>query len=140
MTLDDKIKTGSLWSAWRQLVYLSFSRQWWSLQSLMALALFCLLALVVSLESLLGRGWDVAGFANTIILGVYLGFLLPIFCLCFGTNALGGDWEERSLVWLLTRPLPRPMIYAAKFVAVLPWTFALTVGGLFILGLMGKEH
>jgi ABC-type transport system involved in multi-copper enzyme maturation permease subunit len=68
--------------------------------------------------------------------GVYLSFLLPILCLCIGTQAVGGDWEERSLVWLLTRPLPRPLVYAAKFLAALPWAMALSLGGLFLLGLL----
>jgi ABC-type transport system involved in multi-copper enzyme maturation permease subunit len=68
---------------------------------------------------------------------LYLGFMLPLLCLAFGTQALGGDWEDRTLVWLLTRPLPRPLIYLAKFVAALPWTFALTLGGLLLLGSLG---
>src|SRR5687767_14061630 len=113
----------SLWTAWRHLVVLSFRRQWWSLQTLIAAILFGLVATVVILESVLGGGWTVFGFTNAIINGVYISFLLPILCLCFGTNALGGDWEERSLVWLLTRPLPRPLVYAAKFLAAAPWTF-----------------
>jgi len=38
-----------------------------------------------------------------------------------------------SLLWLLTRPLPRSSIYLAKFVALLPWSLGLNLGGFAIL-------
>jgi hypothetical protein len=38
---------------------------------------------------------------------VFLSFLLPLFSLSFATEALGSERESRSLVWLLSRPLPR---------------------------------
>ena len=60
-------------------------------------------------------------------------FLLPLWSLSFGTEALGGERESNSLLWLLTRPLPRPAIYLAKFVALLPWTLALNLGGFALL-------
>lgn len=121
--------------AWWHLVTLSFQRQWWSLQSLIAVVLLMMLAIVVGLRSIWGW-WSVGDFANAIIGGVYISFFLPIMCLCFGTNSIGGDWEERSLVWLLTRPLPRPAIYLGKFLATAPWTFGLTLGGMLLLGLL----
>jgi ABC-type transport system involved in multi-copper enzyme maturation permease subunit len=55
--------------------------------------------------------------------------------LCFGTQALGGEWEERSLVWLLTRPIPRFLGYLAKLVGALPWTLGCTLGGLYLAAL-----
>jgi ABC-type transport system involved in multi-copper enzyme maturation permease subunit len=60
---------------------------------------------------------------------VFVGFVLPILSLSFATEALGGERESRSLVWLLSRPLSRPAIYAGKFAALLPWTLGLTLGG-----------
>jgi ABC-type transport system involved in multi-copper enzyme maturation permease subunit len=36
-------------------------------------------------------------------------------------------------LWLLTRPLPRPAIYLAKYVALLPWTVGLNLGGFALL-------
>jgi hypothetical protein len=68
-------------------------------------------------------------FANWMVYSVFLSFLLPIWTLSFATEALGSERESRSLVWLLSRPLPRPAIYLAKFVALLPWALALNVGG-----------
>jgi hypothetical protein len=72
-------------------------------------------------------------FSNWFIFSVFLGFLLPILSLSFATEALGGEREGRTLVWLLIRPLPRWSIYLAKFVALLPWSLGLTVGGFALL-------
>ncbi len=82
-------------------------------------------------------------FTQNFIFTVFLPFLLPLLSLSFATEALGGDREANSLVWLLTRPMSRPAIYLAKFVALLPWSLCLNVGGFAILcllaGWQGKE-
>lgn len=127
------------------LVKLSFWRQGRSLQTITAFLLVFLLAGVVIVVSIanasFGRpGWNVGNFSDLIIgrnnfPGVYFNLLLPLVCLCFGTQALGGEWEERSLVWVLTRPLPRSLVYLAKFTAALPWTLMVSVGGFWLIGL-----
>lgn len=141
-----------MWHAWWYLVKLSFWRQGRSLQTLTAFLLVGLLAGIVVLVSTVnasfGRpGWNVGNFTRELIVGrdnvpgVYFNLLLPLMCLCFGTQALGGEWEERSLVWILTRPLPRPLIYLAKFTAALPWTLICTLGGFWLAGLaVGFRH
>jgi hypothetical protein len=68
-------------------------------------------------------------FARWVMFGLFLAFLLPLWSLSFATQAIGGEREDRSLVWLLTRPLPRWSIYIAKFIGVLPWTLAFNLGG-----------
>jgi ABC-2 type transport system permease protein len=68
-------------------------------------------------------------FARWVVAAIFLGFLLPLWSLSFATEAVGGDREQNSLIWLLARPLPRPAIYLAKFVALLPWTIGLNMGG-----------
>jgi ABC-type transport system involved in multi-copper enzyme maturation permease subunit len=101
----------------------------------LVLLLAGVVVLVGQVNASMGRqGWNVSNFARDMVVGVYLTLLLPLLCLCFGTQALGGEWEERSLVWLLTRPLPRPLIYLAKFVAALPWTLGSSLGGLLLAG------
>lgn len=72
---------------------------------------------------------DFYGFSVAFVLSVFVTFLLPVWSLSFATNALGSEREGGNLVWLLTRPLSRPAIYLAKFVAQLPWSLALNVGG-----------
>jgi ABC-2 type transport system permease protein len=76
-------------------------------------------------------------FARWIIFSALLGFLLPMWSLGFATDALGSERENRSLVWLLMRPLPRPAIYLGKFVALLPWALGLNLGGFAVLCLAG---
>jgi ABC-2 type transport system permease protein len=72
-------------------------------------------------------------FARWVVAAIFLGFLLPLWSLSFATEAVGGDREQNSLIWLLARPLPRPMVYLAKFVALLPWTVGLNMGGFALL-------
>lgn len=75
-------------------------------------------------------------FSIWLVFSIFLSFLLPIWCLSFATEALGGEREARSLVWLLTRPLPRPMIYLAKYFGLLPWALGLNLGGFALLCLL----
>ena len=115
------------------LTVLSFRRVWRSMQPIAGLALLVLVGIIVAIRES-HRGWNEVQFTLAVIQAIYFGFMLPLLCLCFGTQSLGGDWEDRTLVWLLMRPLPRPLIYLAKYLAALPWTLALTVGGLAALG------
>jgi ABC-2 type transport system permease protein len=78
------------------------------------------------------RRTDFIRFSRGIFL-LFVSFLLPLWSLSFGTEALGGEREGHSLLWLLTRPLPRTAIYLAKFAALLPWTVALNLGGFALL-------
>jgi hypothetical protein len=76
---------------------------------------------------------DVLVFSRAVVFTIFLSFLLPLWSLSFATEAFGGEREAHSLVWLLTRPLPRSAVYLAKFVALLPWSLALNVGGYTLL-------
>ncbi len=76
-------------------------------------------------------------FSQWVVFSIFLSFLLPIWSLSFATEALGGERESQSLIWLLTRPIPRPAIYLAKFVALLPWSVGLNVVGFALLCLAG---
>jgi ABC-type transport system involved in multi-copper enzyme maturation permease subunit len=72
-------------------------------------------------------------FSDVIVFTIFTTFLLPLWSLSFATEALGREREDRNLLWLLTRPLSRPAIYLAKYVAVLPWALGLNLGGFAIL-------
>jgi ABC-type transport system involved in multi-copper enzyme maturation permease subunit len=76
-------------------------------------------------------------FSTWVVFSVFLSFLLPIWSLSFATDALGGEREARTLVWLLNLPQPRPLIYLAKFVALLPFSLGLNLGGFGLLCLAG---
>lgn len=81
--------------------------------------------------------WALMNFSRWVVLGAYLGFVLPMFTLAYASGAIGTDRESRSLVWLMTRPLPRSAIYLGKFVGALPWCLAFSGGGFVALCLAG---
>jgi len=93
-------------------------------------------AIVASYRAALEKT-DFYRFSNFLVFTIFVSFLLPILSLSFAADSLGGDREGGSLVWLLTRPLSRPAIYLAKFAALLPWSFGLSVGGFAVLCLAG---
>lgn len=76
-------------------------------------------------------------FTRWAVLTLFVSFLLPLLTLSFATEALGGERENQSLVWLLTRPLSRSSVYLGKFLALLPWSLGLTVGGFALVCLVG---
>jgi ABC-type transport system involved in multi-copper enzyme maturation permease subunit len=78
-------------------------------------------------------------FSRWVVFLVFLGFLLPLWSLSFAITALGSERENRTLIWLLTRPLPKWSIYLAKLLAVLPWCLAFNLGGFGLLCLCGGE-
>src|SRR5262245_30142337 len=78
-------------------------------------------------------------FTQSVVFLLFLSFLMPLWSLSFATESFGGEKETRSLVWLLTRPLPRPAIYIAKFVALLPWSLGLNLGGFALLCIVAGE-
>jgi ABC-type transport system involved in multi-copper enzyme maturation permease subunit len=78
-------------------------------------------------------------FSRWVLFSLFLSFLLPLWSLSFATDALGGEREARSLVWLLTRPLPRWSIYLAKYLGVLPWVLGFNLGGFALICLVAGE-
>lgn len=81
--------------------------------------------------------WAFMNFSRWVPLGVYLGFVMPLFTLSYATGAFGAEREGRTLVWLMTRPIPRSAVYLAKFVGTLPWCLLFSVGGFAALCLAG---
>jgi ABC-2 type transport system permease protein len=75
------------------------------------------------------RDWGFMNYSRWVILGAFLGFVLPLFTLSYASAAFGSDRESRSLVWLMTRPIPRSGIYLAKFLGTLPWCVLFGLGG-----------
>jgi hypothetical protein len=78
-------------------------------------------------------------FARWVLFSLFLSVLLPLWSLSFATEPLGGEREARTLVWLLTRPLPRWSIYLAKFIGVLPWILGFNIGGFGLICLAAGE-
>ncbi|NUQ63736.1 MAG: ABC transporter permease [Pirellulales bacterium] len=70
---------------------------------------------------------DAQEFADDIIFPLYVSFLLPIFSLCYAAPSIAGEHEDQTLVYLLATPLPRPVIFTAKYgsalAAAMLWNF-----------------
>jgi ABC-type Na+ efflux pump permease subunit len=75
---------------------------------------------------------SLARFTDGALWWMFFTFLLPICVLAYATSSLGGDREERTLVFLLTRPVPRWLILLAKLCAVLPLVLSITVGSFWV--------
>ncbi|MBI3823044.1 MAG: ABC transporter permease [Planctomycetes bacterium] len=79
-------------------------------------------------------------FSEQIIFQLFTTFLLPMWSVSFASEGLGREREAQNLVWVLTRPIPRPAIFLAKYVALLPWCLLLNLGGFVLLCLAGGAH
>lgn len=86
------------------------------------------------------RDWAMMNFSAWVVLGLYLGFILPLFTLSYASGALGAERESRTLVWLMTRPVPRSAVYLAQFLGTLPWCLAFAGGGFVALCLAGGSY
>lgn len=77
-------------------------------------------------------------FIEQIFLGLYGAILLPIICLSYGTAGIASDREEKTLVYLLVSPLPRPLVFIAKSAASLTLAMLWALGGLGLFCLLGR--
>jgi hypothetical protein len=80
-----------------------------------------------------------AVFSRWIVFAIFATLLLPLWSLSFATEALGREREAQNLIWTLVRPIPRPAVYLAKYLAALPWALGFNLGGLYLLCWLGGE-
>lgn len=114
----------------------SLRRLFFSRQTMVNLLLLVFAALVAVAWSM-RRGRTPLDFVEQILLPLYVSFLLPMFCLCYGAASIASEREDKTLVYVLTTPLPRPMIFVAKYAATLLLCMAWTIGGLAFIGRLG---
>lgn len=126
----------NLLRAWMTLTSLTFRRLLWSASTLMViLPLAGCLLFILRLHYHRGQHEftfdEFRDFSEFMIL-VFASFVVPICALAYGTASLGGDREDRTLVFLLVRPIPRPLVLLAKFAATLPLVLGLVVGSFWL--------
>lgn len=98
-----------------------------------ALALIALPTLIAALWRAGAHAFDPETAYNTLAAGLVFGFLLVILAVVFGTGVLTQEIEQKTIVYLLTRPVPRWRILLAKFGAAVTaitltvWLAALAV-------------
>ncbi len=76
-------------------------------------------------------------FTRWVVFEIVAAFLLPLWSIAFAIEGVGREREAQNLLWVLTRPLPRPAIYLAKYAALLPWCLLLNLGGFALICLAG---
>ncbi len=119
------------------LCWVSFRRLLWSSGTLMILLP---LGLTVAELLILGhrysenRNFDRAFelFSREFVIFQFSLLVIPLCALTYATTSIGGDREDRTLLFLLVRPLPRPCIVLAKIAATLPLVLGLTVAVFYI--------
>ncbi|HEY7349428.1 MAG TPA: ABC transporter permease [Ktedonobacterales bacterium] len=84
---------------------------------LMVVALLCV-PVLLALVYVASEGTDNGeGFVLDLFIGLVLPILLPLTALIFATSALGGEVEDRTLLYLTLKPIPRLVVIVAKLLA-----------------------
>lgn len=94
----------------------------------------------IALAIRLGMGSQFDGVLTygTLAALLVFGFVLPILAVVFGTGAVSQELEQRTMVYLLTRPVPRWRILLAKYVAA--WIVISATGLLAALALAAVTY
>ncbi len=131
----------NLWRAFGTLVMLSFRRLLWSASTLMVAfpLLGCALFLLRRRYTFGYEGAEFLDeqtafghFSEELVLLLFVSFIMPICALAYATTSIGGDREDRTLLFLLVRPIPRWLVVLAKLIATLPLVVGLVVGSFWI--------
>lgn len=110
-----------------------------SRQTLVSLALAVLCGLIV-VAGTRQRDPSPKKLAEQVLVPTYIGFLMPILAICYGASAIGGEREDRTLIYLLISPIPRPLVYLTKAAATISLVTAWSGGALAVLcGLAGES-
>ena len=119
-------------SSWLYLVCFSFRRQLRPRRLAVALLLCILISGVVVVLGI-ERPWSAKRFIRAIIEPPFCRFFLPVIALTFGTAVLGDEREDKTLVYLSTRPLPRWSLFLAKVLGSVPLVLGAALGTLLVL-------
>lgn len=72
-----------------------------------------------ALTAAFGDGRDPSGFAEFLLDGMLVAVILPIVTITFATAAFGNELEDRTLGYLVLRPIPRWRIVFPKLLGVI---------------------
>ena len=81
------------------------------------LGLFPMAMAVAARIIMRGRTGDLAAVSTEILMVFFLQFYIVILALFYGTSVTAEEVENRTLSYLITRPIPKPAIVLGKFAA-----------------------
>ncbi|HJW62841.1 MAG TPA: ABC transporter permease, partial [Actinomycetes bacterium] len=84
---------------------------------LVIIALLVALPLVLPAVFAAGADVDPASFTLDLCRQLVLPVLLPVVALTFSTSALGSELRDGTVTNLLLKPIPRPAVLGAKYLA-----------------------
>lgn len=112
-----------LWSSLRVVMELTFDQLCWSKRTLF-IELLALLPPLIALiwRILIGTGIarplvSAGGLFSAMMITAYLQFLLLMVCLFYGTALIADEVENKTLTYLTTRPIPKPLLVLGKYAA-----------------------
>lgn len=131
-----KSASSTAWGCW-SLFVLTLRRQLLSRQTLACCGLSLLCVLIVLAWSRRGDPTP-KKLAEQVLVPTFVAFLMPIFAICYGASGIGGEREDRTLIYLLIASLPRSLVYLMKSLAASLLVTAWTTGTLLVMcGLAG---
>ncbi|MFO1092639.1 MAG: ABC transporter permease subunit [Planctomycetaceae bacterium] len=114
------------------LLGVTLRRQLFSRQTLIALVLTGVCALIVVAWSL-HREPTTRRLAQNVLVPSFIAFLMPILAIGYGAAGIGGEREDRTLIYLLMTPIPRPVTYLVRFLAAEILVVGTTAASLWLL-------
>lgn len=120
--------------AWCAMAGLAFRRMLWSSSTLLALGMLvaCGMGLLYARPGVGDHTEAQFQQFSWFTARIFIALVLPLCGIAFGTAGVGGDREDRTLVFLLVRPLPRFAILLAKFTAAAPLALTLVVTSYYV--------
>jgi ABC-type transport system involved in multi-copper enzyme maturation permease subunit len=86
--------------------------------------------LIQSAQTDFGETFDL--FSQRFVILLFASFIVPVCSLAYATTSIGGDREDRTLVFLLIRPIPRALILLAKVCGTLPMVVGLVLASFYL--------
>lgn len=105
-------------------------------RSLVMLVLVSAPILIALLIRIAGRPSDPERLAANVLDGLVLRSVLPLVALVFGTAAMGSELDDGTATFLLTKPVPRWKIVAAKLLGASVLTSAMVIPAAIVAGLL----
>jgi ABC-2 type transport system permease protein len=102
-----------------------------------ALLLFVLpLILLLLAGGLTATGYNDLNASTAVLQRFALGALLPLLALIAGTGVIGPEIDDGQIMYVLTKPIPRPVITATKFAVAIAIVIAFAVVPTLVAGVI----